>query len=332
MQRVAITGITGFVGRHVAQALFERGTPVRGLVRSSAKARTLSQPGLELVEGSLSDEQALARLCANATCLVHCAGAVAAEDAKAFFRVNADGTKAVLTAARKAGVSNVVHVSSLAARAPELSAYAASKQQSEEVARQVCGGMSLYILRPPAVYGPGDRATLPLISALTRPVVVLPGRPNTRLSLIYARDLAAAVAVLALEEGIAPGTYEMSDGQPSGYSLADLVAIASEVTGRRQRLLYIPESLLSVPAWIGGAVSSFLHSPRMLTPGKVRELYHLDWVAQEPLLEHSGRWRPEVSFKEGLALTLAWYHEQGWLLWRKGSIGRDQQRSGAARS
>ena len=164
---VAVTGGTGFIGREVIRRLLENGWLVRALTRRCDPG--LEQMGVTTISGALEDEASLARLVEGATAVVHCAGAVTAPNAATFHLVNAVGAARVMAAAATLTRPRFLLLSSLAAREPALSAYASSKRLGEDQVRRAAGErIELCILRPPAVYGPGDRATLPVFRQLRR--------------------------------------------------------------------------------------------------------------------------------------------------------------------
>ncbi|MEM7637120.1 MAG: SDR family NAD(P)-dependent oxidoreductase, partial [Pseudomonadota bacterium] len=165
--RIAVTGVTGFVGSHLVRRLAARDHEVTALVRDRSRLSKKFPASTVVVEGALDDMQAVDKLVGGAEVVVHVAGAIKAVDAAQFMQVNAQGTGAVVDAARRAGVARFVHVSSLAAREPALSAYCASKAEAEAIVAGTAGGMEWMCIRPPAVYGPGDRATLPLVQQLS---------------------------------------------------------------------------------------------------------------------------------------------------------------------
>jgi nucleoside-diphosphate-sugar epimerase len=300
---VAITGATGFAGRHAVDALLGRGYRLRALVRSPEAARLPA--AVETVAGGLADADALKLLLAGADAVVHLAGALAALDRQGYFSVNAAGTEALLDAAVAAGTGRVVHVSSLAAREPQLSHYAASKRAGEEAVAQ--RALNAVILRPPAVYGPGDRGTLPLIRELTRPIAAIPGRRDARFSLIHARDLARIIA--ASIEGTEQGIHEVSDGRPGGYGWVELTAAAGALRGGRVRAMFLPRAIPAAVATAAEAVARLSGRPGLVNRGKIAELYHPDWVCREGTL----RLADPTGFEQGLAETVAWYREAGWL-------------------
>ena len=310
---VAVTGASGFVGRAVVRRLVETGWPVRVLVRRRA-------PGLEHaavvpVQGSLEDEASLQRLVAGATAVVHCAGVVAAPSAAAFSEVNVLGSARLFAAAAGAATRpRILLLSSLAAREPRLSAYAHSKGAAEKILWQIVDqGIEACALRPPAVYGPGDQATLPIFRQLRGGLLFVPAVTDARFSLLYVHDLADAVAYLLATAAWRPSALELDDGQEGGYRWADLAEIAGRQLGRRVRTIAIPRSILWPLAAIGGLGGAALGRAPRLSPGKLRELFHGDWVARPSQPSPLQGWSPRTTFARGFEQTLAWYRQQGWL-------------------
>lgn len=311
---IAITGATGFAGRHAILELLLRGHRLRALVRSP---ETASLPaGVQTVKGDLADGAALARLTSGADAVIHLAGALTALTREGYFKVNEQGTHALADAAQKAGIARFVHVSSLAAREPQLSGYAASKRAGEEVIAGRMGALNAITIRPPAVYGPGDKGTLPLIKELTRPIAFIPGLPEARFSLIHARDLARLIA-LAVEGG-AQGLHEVSDGKAGGYGWDDLIRTASALRGRPIRAVFLPRAIPAAVAAVAEGVARLTGKPGMVNRGKIAELYHPDWVARPGGLALTD----PVPFAAGLAETVTWYRAAGWLPQGRGTDTR----------
>ena len=304
---IAVTGGTGFVGRNLLSALHDRSLSARVLARNPSALA--SQTGdWEVIEGDLRDKAALRRLAEGATSLIHIAGIVAAARPGEFAEHNTIAAANLAAIASQAGVERFIFVSSLAAREPHLSPYATSKAEAEDDINMLDTTMTRIIVRPPAVYGPGDRATLPLFQQLIRRHAFIPAAPNGRFSLIHAGDLANALIGLATDDTPA-GIHEIDDGTPAGYSWPQIAAIASEVTGRIVQIHHLPRPLVSLAARIAGLKAQLTGRPDILTAGKVNELFHLDWVATpSPLSERSN-----IRFREGFAATLAWYRAHGQL-------------------
>ena len=308
-RRIAITGATGFVGRNIVRELHDRGWRLRALVRRPAPEMAND---IEQVPGSMEDAASLSALVCDAAIVVHCAGAIRAVRRSDFRRVNAVGTRRLLAAVQQAPEPpRVLLVSSLVAREPRLSAYAASKREAEDMLAEC--GVDHCTIRPPAVYGPGDQATLPLFRLLTRAVTVLPGSPRSRFSLIFVDDLAACVGAL-IDRPLWNGSLvEPDDGQPRGYAWADLAAIAGRSLGIRVRPLLLPKWLLWLPAAIAEGVASVLGRLPLVTLDKLRELYHHDWVSRPTGQGLLDGWRASTRFTEGFARTLRWYIQNGWI-------------------
>jgi nucleoside-diphosphate-sugar epimerase len=324
MTVVAVTGLTGFVGRNVVRALAREGRKWRGLVRNQKKLAALDLPQGEIIAGTLDDKASLERLCEGASAVIHCGGNIAALSRKDFFQTNVTGTSRLLAASIRKGVKRFVQVSSLAAREPQLSDYAASKRAGEEVVKQEGGSISWVIVRPPAVYGPGDAATVPLIRSLTRPVAFLPGGATSRLSLIHIEDLARALVTLVSSHDIESTILEIDDGKAGGYNFKEIAAAASQATGLKTRVVFVPRSMLAGPAWFSLLMARATRIPAMFCPDKLGELYHGDWVVNPNRREFAG-WRPQIDFSTGFADTLKWYKEHGWLPEGVGSPGRGRQ-------
>ncbi len=302
---IAITGATGFAGRHVAAELLAQGHRLKALVRDPARAGLPAD--VVTVAGDLSNDDALSQLFDGADCAVHLAGVLAAVRDHDYFRVNAHGTVAVAEVAIRLGVKRFVHVSSLAARQPQLSPYAASKRAGEDAIAALAGKLNAIIIRPPAVYGPGDRGTLPLIKALTKAVAVIPGTRQSRFSLVHVGDLARLIAASVASD--MRGLHEVSDGKDGGYDWADLIAVAEAFRGGPIKTLFLPSVIPTTVAFAAETLSRLTGKPGMVNRGKVRELYYPDWVCREGSLKLSG----PVTFVAGFAETVSWYRAAGWL-------------------
>jgi len=303
---VALTGATGFLGQRLAAALRTDGWRVRALVRREADAARLARAGLEPCVGDLSDSAALARLTAAAPLTIHCAGLIKARTRAEFMAVNGDGAARLACAVG----GRLILISSLAAREPQLSPYAASKRAGEEAARLGAHGR-LTILRPPAIYGPGDRETLALFRAAAWAAVLpLPGGPLARLALAHVDDVVAAILHLAR----APPSdvaFAVGGAEPDGYGWRAIMGAAALAVGRAPRLV-------RAPAWAilgAGAVSEGvgrLRGAPIFTLGKARELLHADWSVTAA--ERAPAAPPaRFSLAEGFADAVAWYRNEGWL-------------------
>jgi nucleoside-diphosphate-sugar epimerase len=280
------------------------GWRVRALYRPRAGRVLRSLPGVEWLAGDLADERALDALVAGADAVVHCAGAVRGATRADFDRVNAESAGRIArAAASQPRAPRFLLISSLAARMPELSAYAASKREGERAVAGALGARPWTVLRPCAVFGPGDREILPLFRCIARGFVPLPGRGAGRFSLIYVDDVATAVTSwLAADTGYGE-TFELDDARPGGYDWDTVVQIAGRVLreGAPVRRVRVPLPLLDLAAATNLAAARLLGYAPMLTPGKVRELTHPDWVCDSRAFAQATGWRPAFGLETGLA-------------------------------
>jgi nucleoside-diphosphate-sugar epimerase len=309
-RRVALTGSTGFIGRTLVGALAGAGVPAKVLAR---RPDILGGPGsFEIIPGDLKDGEALRRLVAGATDVVHVAGAIRARRQSEFYEINAEGTARLAEiVAREQPGCRLLLISSLAAREPGLSPYAASKRQAEEAVARWQNEMEYCILRPPAVYGPGDRASLPFFRQVHRGFALIPGTAACRFSLLYVEDLASLILALLDQPGWNGAVIEPDDGRPQGYTWSDFVSIAGAVLGRRLLMIRLPFRTLWPAAVASEAFAAAARRPIMFTRAKLRELYHPDWVCRRsstPL-----PWRAETDFGKGFQQTWAWYRDHRWL-------------------
>jgi uncharacterized protein YbjT (DUF2867 family) len=302
IRTLAVTGGTGFVGSHLLPMALEQGYDVRALTRGWKPP----EDEIAWVDGALDRPETLVKLCTGADAVIHVAGAINAPTRAAFDAINAGGTANMIDAARKAGVKRFVHVSSLAAREPELSAYGWSKLKSERLV--AASGLDWTILRPPAVYGPGDRETLDLFRMARRGIVALP--PRGHFSVLHVADLCRLLVAILDEPDTWGETYEPDDGREGGWEHRHFARTLGRLFGRRAATIAMPRPVMRVGAALDRLVR---RGKAKLTPDRVRYFCHPDWVAAAERRPPASLWQPQVKTPTGLRETADWYREQGWL-------------------
>jgi nucleoside-diphosphate-sugar epimerase len=135
-----------------------------------------------------------------------------------------------------------------------------------------------------------------------------PDQPDARLSLIHVEDLSEALA-LALDRPLSPAVYEIDDGHPGGYRHADMAAAAAEALGRPVRALRIGKGPMNAVA----RLNSLRPGAQILSPAKVRELYHSDWTVHEHRLAEATGFAARFGLAEGFRHTILWYRHHHWL-------------------
>ncbi|MDT0212974.1 NAD-dependent epimerase/dehydratase family protein [Rothia sp. ARF10] len=246
--RYALTGATGFVGGELAGQLVEAGHDVVALVRTPGRATALSALGVELVEGDLDSDEALDRLLAGADGLFHVAGwyKLGERDRSAGRRVNVEGTRNVLTAARRAGTPKVVYTSTLAVNSDtggvvrdethrhtgeHITEYDRTKAEAHDAAHEYAArGAPVVTVMPGGIYGPGDTSQVGELMAR----VVAGRRPQVptgggTLMWTHVADVARG-HVLGMERGVAGEDYMLA-GEPA--TLSELLGRVAEIAGTR---------------------------------------------------------------------------------------------------
>lgn len=306
----AITGATGFLGRHLVRAVAALGYDVRILARRDPIDPMWRGLEPDVVPGSLQDCAALEPLCEGASVVIHAAGLIKARSAQALHEVNAAGVERIAQAAAAAGAAHFVLISSLAAREAQLSDYAASKREGERFAQSILGER-LTVIRPPAVYGPGDRETLELFATAQRLGRLPVFDSAARLALIHVEDAAAQIAALAHTQSEVGRIVALSDARPEGYAWDEIAAAAGRAVGREVRILPLPPAILSVIGFAADAARRFGAST-ILSSGKAREIRHADWSVS-PAERASAPPAVKFGLDDGFRHTVDWYRQAGWL-------------------
>jgi nucleoside-diphosphate-sugar epimerase len=318
-----LTGATGFVGSHVAEALLSRGDDLTCLARRPERLAALAARGARVVEGSLEDAPALAAALAGAEAVYHVAGVTAAPDEAEYLAVNEGGTRRLLEAAgRTAPGSRFVYVSSQAAVGPSapgertaedapcrpVTAYGRSKLAGERAVME--SDLGWVIVRPPAVYGPRDREFLRLFRLVRRGLAPVFGFGRQELSLVYAEDLARAVALA----GVAGRTGQIYHAAHPEVVLARHVPYAmGRALSRSPFLIPVPARLAAPIVRAIGRRAAARGRRTVVSEDKLAEFLAPSWVLSAAKAERELGWRAAHDLASGMRKTAEWYRAEGWL-------------------
>jgi nucleoside-diphosphate-sugar epimerase len=300
---VAVSGASGFIGRHLVEHLQSRGTHVVTLRRPFERATLLD--AMRGVDAA-----------------VHLAGVVSAVREQDYVTANVDGTRLVAEACGIAGVA-LINISSLAAagpaspRAPRseddlpapINAYGRSKLGGE---RAVAGvqGLRWTTIRPGVVYGPRDRALLPIFEVAVRGFMPLVGRVDAAYSFIHVRDLVRAIAA-AVDRP--PGGDTLFAGHPDPVTTRAVLEAVRAASGTRASIIRIPMIVTHAAAIAGDLTEMIRGRPSVINSRRYAELASEGFVCRVDRLRDRLGIVAEIGLQEGLADAYAWYRREGWL-------------------
>lgn len=321
--KVLVTGATGFVGGHVVSELLAAGHTVFALVRSPEKAGALLSQGVNLVRGDLASLNPQATSLPRVDAVIHLAGLIQAIRPTDFFRINTDGTKRLLLLLEEQRPKKFILVSSLSARGPNrlandlkgvgpVSHYGQSKLDAESAALEYADRFPVTIVRPPVVYGPGDKATLPLFQMLQKGIFLLPAGREDRLSFVYVRDLAQVLTRLVETPRPGAGPYYPADGD-KGCDWDFFLKAAEDAFEKSVVTIRLPKVIAGGVAWINEQVGRLSGRVPFFTLDKYRELRATYWFCSSKNCRDDLKLPAFTGIKTGLKLTRQWYERQGWL-------------------
>jgi dihydroflavonol-4-reductase len=301
--RIAVTGATGFIGRHVVTHLRSRGDEVIEVGRPLQRA-------------------AITNAIAGAETVIHLAGVVSASRDQDYIAVNVDATAAVAEATRD-HAARLVHISSLAAAGPAgpqaprsegdppapMTAYGRSKLEGERVVAAIAG-LHWTVLRPGVVYGPGDRALLPLFALASRGVLPNIGRPSAAYTFVYITDLVRAIAS-AVDRGASGDVLFVGHSKP--VTTRALLEGVRKAVGRGAMIVPVPLAMLKLIALLGDVGGAVRGKPLPMNSRRYSELATSGFVCRVDRLGDRLGVVAAVGLDEGLAQTAAWYRREGWL-------------------
>ena len=310
--RAAVTGSTGFIGRHLCAHLSRSGWRVRAILRP-----TSSTPAPERTEQVVSclESAALAEHFADCDVVFHLAGLTRAQTFKGFEVANIVAPREVARATKNAG-ARLVHVSSLAAGgtgtrsrprtesdlAAPISAYGRSKLEGERAVRSI-DHLDWTVVRPPAVYGPGDRDFLTLVQMARRGLFPQIGRPDAAFSFIYVDDLVRALGVVARSAKSIDEIYYVDDEKPRSSS--EILNLLAEIFDRAYRPIRVPNSLLWLFMALGMPAALFGANP-LLSPSRYLEITSKGFVCSSTKLRDTTGFKAQIGLEEGLRRTCDW--------------------------
>jgi dihydroflavonol-4-reductase len=325
--QVLITGATGFIGSHLAEALVQQGTRVRCLVRKTSDLSRLKGLDLEVIYGDCREKESLTQAVKGVDQVFHLAGATRAKDEKDFFAANAQSTENLILACldHNPGLEKFLYLSSQAAAGPgqngtpksetdpcqPLSYYAQSKRKGELLALAYAKQLPLVILRPSAVYGPGDRDFLFIFKLLSRKINLCLAGKNRLLSLCQVQDLIRAILQAAKNNRVSGEIFFVSDGR--GYRIEEIANTFSHCLGVKPVRIPVPEWVIMGMVVFSEGLSRLTGTNGLLSRNKAREILQDNWVCDIRKAQTVLGYVPRIDLDLGARLTVDWYRQEKWL-------------------
>ena len=274
---IALTGATGFLGQHLLKALLSEGHSVRALARRP-EAINFTDAKLSIIKGDLESDLSL--FLQDADCVIHLAGLIKARTWKDYAHVNVKGAKNVAQAAESVGVKHFILMSSMAARAPELSFYAKSKYNGEEAVKEAFSA-DLSIIRAPAVFGPHDKATKPIFDLMKKGLLPVVGGKGWRIrsvAMVYIDDLVEDIVQRAVK-----GDYKGKTVSPAtlgAMTMPEFAGYAGKALKKTVRAFSLPLFIIYPVAAIT-TITLRLFSLGHLSLGKLAEFRYEHWQSDD---------------------------------------------------
>jgi nucleoside-diphosphate-sugar epimerase len=321
-----ITGANGFVGFRLCRHLLQSGYRVVAGVRQSADLTLLSDLDVAYRYGDVTHPETLPEMVRGLDFIVHNAGITKAKPKSRFFDVNEQGTRnlfeAILT--HNPGVKRAIYISSVAAAGPStpgrpvlesdpprpITTYGESKLAGEKVALSFADRLQVISIRPPGVYGPGDKAIFDIFKTVHMHIKPMLGNPNRKLQLVHVDDLCHGVECGLKADASSGGAYFIADKTP--YTYRDLINTVVTACGRWTVPLILPSPLFRAVATIFEFSCKAFGGTPMLTREKTNEL-NSSWEMDVTKAREELGFESRISFDEGSQQTYQWYLDQGWL-------------------
>jgi len=319
---ILVTGATGFIGSHLVEFLCARGEQVRCLIRRRKHSFVLPAQA-ETVYGDLTTGEGIDLALQNVSITIHLAGTTKAISKREFYDGNVRATENLARAIAERG-SRLVHVSSLACIGPSASTdaavsedaepnpvgdYGQSKLEAEHIVRELVP--DAVIVRPVVVYGPRDTDVFQILKSISRGFMLEMAGGVRWFQAIYVKDLAEGIVAAAENPRASGRTYFLAHPQP--VSWGEFATAASCIMQKRPRAVRIPMPLAHAVGSLSEAWSRITGTPSIISREKIREAKFPYWTCDTRRASEELGFTASTPLNAGLAETLAWYKESGWL-------------------
>ena len=318
---ILVTGGTGFIGTHLLEHLATKGDEVRALVRRTRVARVLPA-GVQAVHGDLASGAGLDDALRGVDAVIHLAGVTKALHPDDYYTGNVRATEQLTHAMAGRGI-RLLHVSSMAAIGPSdglipvsedaqphpLTHYGKSKLDAERVVRDLAP--DAVIVRPPVVYGPRDTDVFQLLKSISKGLVLEIAGGERWFSAIYVKDLVAGLLTALRTPAAAGRSYFLAHAKPVSWQ--ELGGAAARIMAKTPRVVTVPLPVAHAVGACAEVWARLTGKPGIISREKVAEARCMAWICDTSRAEREMGFVAPTGLESGLAETLAWYKEAGWL-------------------
>jgi len=323
---ILITGANGFIGSRLCRTFLSEGFEVIAGVRKSADLSALDGLTLQYRYGDVTYPDSLPAMVSGVDYIIHNAGVTKVKKPAAFFEINAAGTKHLFDAIElhNPSVRKVIYVSSLAVAGPSsdgtpvteddaprpVTTYGRSKAEGEKIALSYSDRFHVVAVRPPGVYGPGEKELHALFKVVYHRLKPYIGNVNRRLQLVHVEDLCRGIALATTAETKTGSIYFIAEQQ--SYTMRELIMLLARACGRRGVPLFIPSPIFRLIAACSECAFKIVGATPMLTRDKTRELL-ASWEMSTERARTELGFESMIPFEQGARETYDWYIKEGWL-------------------
>lgn len=325
--KVLVTGATGFTGKRLTEILLQRGFDVRVIIRDRSRFKIPENNKLEIVVGDLKNMSDVDNAIQNVEIIFHVAALyrTAGAEPQEYWDTHVKATENLLNSAHRNGVKKFIHTSTVGIhghienppadenyRFKPGDIYQLTKLEGEKKAKEFHDktGLPLVIIRPSAIYGPGDMRLLKLFKIASKKYSIVLGSGEIFYHMVYVDDLVQGF-ILAAESSITNGEAFIIGGE-SYISLNKMIELISKILAKKSKIIHLPAK----PFQIIGSACEKICIPLGINPPIYRR--RVDFFTKSRAFDISKaksllNYKPKVSLEEGLAKTASWYKENGFI-------------------
>ncbi len=327
---ILITGASGFIGSFITDEALKRGYIVYVAVRRSTNTAALREKDVHIAEFDFQDEESVLHQLSSLPAfnfVIHNAGITRAINRDDYYEVNYGNTRRLIKGLKATtGLpQKFIYISSIAAQGPcngnltehnnvldspmPLTEYGRSKLAAEQYIAKM-PGLPYIIIRPTAVYGPGDHDFLRAVKFLCKGIDFRVGTKPQNLSFVYVKDL-ARVIYDALESPLINRLWFVSDG--TNYNHLDFGKAVSKCLKRKVIHIPVPVKLAMVIGAVNETLAGFANKPALINREKLAELSAANWNYDNESISRDLGFRAEFDLYTGMIETIEWYKKEGWI-------------------